>query len=96
MDLSEAKKIIRDDTIGEIGWAMAAGVIEEQTREVNSLAPCTLADFLVGLKRKSLAMSTATCALYGRTKRPLPANMNDNSHDPEEWEQYLKKHGFLT
>lgn len=95
MNLEEAKTTIRDDSVGSIGWAMAAGTIVEETEERERLSPDTLKLLLICLSRGALAVSTATCALYGWTQRPWPTNINNNSHDPKEWEQYLKEHGFL-
>jgi len=91
MNLAKARQVIRDDAVGSIGWAFAAGVIMEETESEKRISPDTLADMLICLERGGLAASTAVCVLYGRTGRPWPEGAFEGSRDPKEWKEYLHK-----
>lgn len=93
MTLQEARSFIRDDSIGPIGWAMAAAVIHESTQD-DPLNAEMLEDLLIALGRGPLAASTAICALGYRTNRqPNPDGWLDR--DPEGWRVYLRENGYL-
>jgi hypothetical protein len=112
MNLEEARKLIRNNTAGHTKWAIAAIIIEEETRR-EPLSSSAIEDFLVCLSRGSAAASTALCALHGRTGRPwnheLLEALQDGPIDPAEfkrlytaridtrpWEEYFKEYGFLS
>jgi hypothetical protein len=90
MTLQKAKEIIVDDQATPGLWAIAAAAIYSKTREEDRLTAETLRLLLLCLQRGGGAVSSGTVALYAWTKRPFPPSIFQNSHDPEEWECYLR------
>lgn len=93
MNIQEARNAIRDDSIGPVGWAMAASVIAEAP--VEGTETLLLEDMLIALTRGELAASTAICVLHGKTGRPWPEPNKVGYRDAEEWRSYLKERSFL-
>ena len=94
MNIQEAKKVIRDDSVGPIGWGMAALTIASAETEVND-ARSLFGDLLICLNRGELASSIAVCALYGKTGRTWPEKAFTGVRDPEEWRKYLEEYVFF-
>jgi len=92
MTIEEARRIIRDDSASRIGWLAATTVI---TAEESFSGTQSFMDYIYCLRRGSPCASSACITLYCRSQRPLPDNVQDYSHDANEWEDYLQNHGLL-
>jgi len=82
VDLKTAKKLIRDDGAGLIGWQVAATVIATDNR-------ATLNDLFECLRRGKWTASTGAIALYRRTGRRR--RRFECITDIDDWKMYIKK-----
>ena len=94
MNIDEAKKTIRDDSAGHIGWAMAASILVQNTPRDGDQTDF-FRDMLIALERGGVAGGAAVCALHGRTKRPWPEEIG-GTRDANDWLRYLTQNDFLS
>jgi hypothetical protein len=90
MEIEEAKRLIRDESITRPGWMWAAAVLSDP----QNAGDVTIDDLLVCLRRPNCG-GAAALALYRRTGRPGGNEFETFSTDYEDWHSYLVERGFI-